>query len=272
MKPHLLAVFASVVAANDLAATPDSIAGFVYHSIGTTVVNNYLGFGYIFHSNGTYTNIYCRAATDPRFSRLDPNQFFLRPPIDGTYTYWKLDERVAVITMKNGTAGSTPNNVTLSFRTDTEGVAGNGATVGTEFVLAPPAVQPLLNCSNRSYVRAGKTASTGFFISGNLARSVLVRAIGPGLASFGISDFLRDPSLLVVSAQGAFAGANDDWGKDNTAAIVRLNSLAGAFPLIVGSKDAVVFLRLTAGAYVAEIKSADASDAGEVLIEVYMLP
>ena len=86
-------------------------------------------------------------------------------------------------------------------------------------------------------------------------------------------DFLRNPQVSVVRASDNFTvGTNDDWSSESATAIMRTSAAVGAFPLSAGSRDAVVILSLKAGAYVAQVNSPDATDTGQALIEVYILP
>src|SRR5262249_38305250 len=136
---------------------------------------------------------------------------------------------------------------------------------------------PLTNLSTRLYLPAGKPAIVGW-VAGGPMRAVLVRAVGPGLAAFGVSGYLKDPRISVLGAiPPAQPQMNDDWeqGGDGAAtAITRVQPVVGAFPLMAGSKDASMVVPLTGGPAARSIlvDSSDAADAGEVLVEVYLIP
>ena len=51
----------------------------------------------------------------------------------------------------------------------------------------------------------------GFIITGNVPKKVVIRGLGPSLASFGITDFLADPVLELRSQSGALLQQNDNW-------------------------------------------------------------
>jgi hypothetical protein len=51
----------------------------------------------------------------------------------------------------------------------------------------------------------------GFIITGNVPKKVVIRGLGPSLASFGITDFLADPFLELRSQSGALLQQNDNW-------------------------------------------------------------
>jgi hypothetical protein len=54
----------------------------------------------------------------------------------------------------------------------------------------------------------------GFIITGNTPKKVVIRSLGPSLASFGITDFLADPFLQLRSSNGALLKQNDNWKDD----------------------------------------------------------
>jgi hypothetical protein len=51
----------------------------------------------------------------------------------------------------------------------------------------------------------------GFIITGNVPKKVVIRALGPSLAGFGITDFLADPTLELRSSSGGLLQQNDNW-------------------------------------------------------------
>jgi phosphodiesterase/alkaline phosphatase D-like protein len=115
---------------------------------------------------------------------------------------------------------------------------------------------------------------SGFVITGVASRKVLVRAVGPTLAAFGVNDALSSPVLSVfqgdqlVATNSAWAGA----GRDATDTLTDAFDRAGAFRLIdESSRDAALVVGLVAGAYTVHVKSGDGK-SGAALLEVYDLP
>jgi len=83
----------------------------------------------------------------------------------------------------------------------------------------------------------------GFIITGNTPKRVLVRALGPSLASFGITNFVPDPLLQLRSQSGALLAQNDNW-KDSQQAEIEATGLAPS-----DDREAVIIATLNPGQY-----------------------
>ena len=135
----------------------------------------------------------------------------------------------------------------------------------------------LVNLSVRARVGPGsKTLIGGFVIwdPANFGRSmkVLIRAVGPTLAGYGIQHSLANPKLTLFDAAGAGVATNDDWGQNpDPAALAATMKAVGAFALPAGSKDAALLLDLPAGIYTAHVAGADGG-TGVALLEIYRVP
>lgn len=127
------------------------------------------------------------------------------------------------------------------------------------------------NLSARARVAAGAgIVIPGLVVSGENARTVLVRAVGPGLAGFGVAGILARPSLVVLSGNAPVA-ANAGWEVSaDPAALAAAAERSGAFALQAGRADAALIATLPAGAWTIQVTGADGG-AGVVLIEVYDL-
>jgi hypothetical protein len=117
----------------------------------------------------------------------------------------------------------------------------------------------LVNFSVRMTAGTGaQTFILGFYIAGLPAKPVLIRAIGPALGQFGVSDVLDNPQLQIFSGSAVLA-ANDDWasaGSGDSAATANAFTLTGAFPLDTRSKDAALVRALDNGSYTVQITPA----------------
>jgi hypothetical protein len=108
----------------------------------------------------------------------------------------------------------------------------------------------------------------GFIISGNSPRQVLVRAVGPTLADYGVSGVVADPVLALYSGSTKIA-ESDNWGVESAAATIAATATRlGAFNLPATSKDAVLLVTLDPGAYTAQVSGAGGT-TGVALVEVY---
>ena len=75
-----------------------------------------------------------------------------------------------------------------------------------------PEVGKPLNISTRLNVgTADNVLIGGFIVSGSTPKQVILRAIGPSLASVGLTGLLQDPTLELHDSAGALIVSNDDW-------------------------------------------------------------
>lgn len=148
-------------------------------------------------------------------------------------------------------------------------VSGTHSTAGTALVevydLAPAARSRLANISTRGLVENANGLIGGFILGGGSGSKVLIRALGPSLAEFGIEGVLNDPKIALHDAQGTLIGANDNWRSQNPADI----SATGVPP--DNAAEAAILTELPAGAYTAVVTGAKYG-TGVALVEVYTLP
>jgi len=83
----------------------------------------------------------------------------------------------------------------------------------------------------------------GFIITGNTPKKVLMRALGPSLASFGITNFVPDPLLQLRAEGGALIQQNDNW-KDDQRAEIEATGLAPG-----DDRESVIIATLAPGQY-----------------------
>jgi hypothetical protein len=132
----------------------------------------------------------------------------------------------------------------------------------------------LVNMSARTNVGVGASnLIAGFSIAGDAPKQVLIRAIGPSLAQFGVTGILADPQLALFR-QGATSPLqqNDNWLSSSNAAQLGLASaLVGAFTLAANSRDAAILTTLDPGSYTAHV-SGVGNTTGVGLVEIYEVP
>ena len=133
----------------------------------------------------------------------------------------------------------------------------------------------VVNISNRGFVGVNAEVQIpGFVIGGARGKKVLIRAVGPSLAVFGVGGTLPDPTLELFrqGEQGSFL-SNDNWeDAPNAGQIKATGASVGAFPLIEGDegRDAAVLIALPPGNYSAVARGKSGS-TGVALVEVYMV-
>jgi hypothetical protein len=128
----------------------------------------------------------------------------------------------------------------------------------------------LINVSARMNVSSGEgNLIVGLVIAGTAPKPVLIRAVGPTLASFGVTGVLDDPVVTVLTGSTQVA-TNDNWGTGaSTAAQITAASVrVGAFALPSGSKDAALLLTLAPGTYTVLVNGVGGT-TGIALVEVY---
>ena len=92
---------------------------------------------------------------------------------------------------------------------------------------------------------------------------MVLRALGPSLSGFGLSDVLRDPVLSVYDHSGNLIGSNDNWQSDVNHSVVEANGLAPANPL-----ESAHVRTLAPGAYTVIVTGKN-STSGIGLVELY---
>ncbi|HVU23542.1 MAG TPA: matrixin family metalloprotease [Opitutus sp.] len=163
------------------------------------------------------------------------------PSDAGTYT-------VAAV---NGTGQSQPVSARVTV-----------TTTGT-------AASRLVNLSARGLASTGSnTFIAGFVTNGATPKSLLLRAVGPGLARQGIASPLADPALALHNSSGSVIAADDNWNDANADAIRSTSQRVGAFPLAEGSKDAALLATASPGLYTAHVNIQNSSP-GIALLEIY---
>ncbi|MEI6467332.1 MAG: hypothetical protein WCQ89_21600, partial [Verrucomicrobiota bacterium] len=127
----------------------------------------------------------------------------------------------------------------------------------------------LVNLSARTQVGTGDDVLIiGFVVTGNGPTTVLLRAVGPGLAQFGVGGVLTDPQLRLFAAGSETAlHVNDNWDSG----LAPTFAATGAFALPVSSKDAALLVTLQPGAYTAVVSGVN-NATGVALVEVYEVP
>jgi hypothetical protein len=94
---------------------------------------------------------------------------------------------------------------------------------------------------------------------------VVVRALGPSLASFRVSQPLSDPVLTIYDSNGSAIASNNNWQDDANNLVLQKNGLTPPNAL-----ESALVLHLPAGNYTAIVRGANGA-TGNALAEVYHL-
>jgi pectin methylesterase-like acyl-CoA thioesterase len=121
----------------------------------------------------------------------------------------------------------------------------------------------LANISTRGFVGAEDDVLIGGFVVGNGLADVVVRALGPSLAQFGVADPIADPTLELHDGNGGVT-SNDDWQNGDDVDSIPM-SLRPPDP-----REPALHLSLPPGSYTAVVRG-KAGATGVALVEAYNL-
>ncbi|MEP6955979.1 MAG: choice-of-anchor Q domain-containing protein, partial [Chthoniobacterales bacterium] len=185
---------------------------------------------------------------------------------------WRMDQEQAIIDSQLPPSNNlesaivrnlAPGNYTTILRSKT-GTPGVGLV--EVYDLEPDSGSELGNISTRGFVQTGEDVMIGGFIVGPSASGstrVIVRALGPDLANFGVTDVLPDPTLEIRNVSGIVA-SNDNWRSDQEGDIID----SGFAPR--EDLESAVIADLPPGNYTAIVRGKDNS-TGVGLVEVFTL-
>ncbi len=159
------------------------------------------------------------------------------------------------------------------YSASVSGVNNTTGTVLAEIYDANPSVfspttPRLINLSARASMSNDNPLIAGFVIGGSTAKTLMIRAVGPTLGTYGVTGFMSDPQLQLNLPQGTTL-TNDNWG--GSTLISNLAASLGAFSLDPASLDAVLLVTLDPGVYSAEALGVGGA-SGVVLVEIYEVP
>ncbi len=184
------------------------------------------------------------------------------------------DDPIHSVVEANGLAPGNPSEAAVARSLPpgayTVVVSGKDATAGIGLVelydISPLSNSTLGNMSTRGSVGTLDNVLISGFIIGDVdSATVVVRAIGPSLASYGVSGVLSDPTLTIYDSNGSVIASNDNWQDDPNAILVQKNGLTPP-----NAMESALVLHLPAGAYTAIVRGAN-DGTGVGLAEVYTL-
>jgi hypothetical protein len=275
-------------------ATPTGVLGNVSTRLQVGTGNNVLFAGFIIQGNASKTLLIRSAG--PSLTQFGVSGALGNPQLElhdanntiGTNDNWQTTQIGGVITSDQTAAiqnsGAPPSDpaepamiATLPAGSYSAIVQGVGGTQGVATVevydLSQNNGAVLANISTRGFIQTGDNVMIGGFIVVGNPSKVLVRATGPSLIPFGISNALANPRLELHDGNGTLAG-NDDWQTTQVGGIITTDQSgaiqsSGLAPS--NAAESAIIATLAPGNYTA-IAQGVTGGTGVGLIEVFALP
>ncbi len=156
--------------------------------------------------------------------------------------------------------------------------AGSATSGGGTLTIDNEATADLVNLATRGLVGTGGDIMIGgLTVLGGSTKTVLVRGLGPQLASQGVPGALADPELKVFQTlfdenpiRSQLLVTNDDWEDGSNATELAAALATQNKPLVAGSKDAALLLTLNQGVYTFQLSGVGDTE-GVGLIELFVV-
>ena len=136
-----------------------------------------------------------------------------------------------------------------------------------------PGVATLGNISTRLQVDTGnKVMIAGFIIQGNAPKKVLIRAAGPSLTQFGVSNALANPQMELHDSN-SIIGRNDDWQTTQIGGVITSDQSADIQNSGFAPRDpaeSAIIATLSPGSYTAIVQGVN-NTGGVSIVEAYDL-
>jgi hypothetical protein len=273
--------------------TPGSL-GNVSTRLQVGTGNNVLFAGFIIQGNASKTLLIRSAG--PSLTQFGVPGALGNPQLElhdasntiGTNDNWQTTQIGGVITSDQAAAiqnsGAPPLNpaepaiiATLPAGSYSAIVQGVGGTQGVATVEVYDLSQNngaiLANISTRGFIQTGDNVMIGGFIVVGNASKVLIRATGPSLIPFGISNALTNPRLELHDGNGTLA-ANDDWQTTQIGGIITTDQSAaiqGSGLAPSNAAESTIIATLAPGNYTAIAQGVNGG-TGVGVVEVFALP
>ena len=154
------------------------------------------------------------------------------------------------------------------------GDAGTRAIGAANDIAPPTPLARLTNISTRAFVETeDKVVIGGFIVQGSGAKRVIIRALGPELTQYGITEALRNPTLELYNGNGDLIASNNNWVTTIIGGVITHNQIrdimnSGYAP--TNALESAIVADLPPGNYTAIMRGVNQT-IGVGLIEVYEL-
>jgi hypothetical protein len=150
---------------------------------------------------------------------------------------------------------------------------GTGVGLVEVYDLSVSSGSILANISTRGFVDINDNVMIGGFIvgpKGTGAATVLLRAIGPSLASSGVQNVLADPVLELHDGNGATLATNDNWKIDDATGNSQQAAIEATTVPPKDDHESALLRTLTPGNYTGIVRG-KANTTGVALVEIFNL-
>lgn len=166
-------------------------------------------------------------------------------------------EPAIAITLPGGTY-----SVVVHGKNNSQGIA-----LAEIYDLAPANASKLSNISTRALVGTGDNVLVGgVTVKGSSALQVVIRALGPSLARYGITNSLANPAMSLYNGDGTLVRSTDNW-TDNSA---QANQLMTSGYAPGDQREPAMMTLLAGGTYTAVVKGQN-NTTGVALFDAYTL-
>jgi uncharacterized protein GlcG (DUF336 family) len=130
----------------------------------------------------------------------------------------------------------------------------------------------LANVSTRGFVQTGDNVMIGgFIIEGTEPKTVIVRAIGPELTQFGVTNALADPTLELHDGTTALIASNDNWQTTQIGGIIsgdQVSAIQNSGLAPGQASESAIIATLPPGNYTAIVRGKN-NITGVALVDVH---
>src|SRR5262249_30818323 len=133
---------------------------------------------------------------------------------DGATVLWKLysGPNECVIADPGSAATAVSFSQSGTYMLELSADDGVHAVAYDAVIVSVAGDERLTNISTRVALGTSENVSIGgFIIQGGAPETILIRALGPSLAAFGVSGPLADPTLELHDSSGNLIATNDNW-------------------------------------------------------------
>ena len=143
--------------------------------------------------------------------------------------------------------------------------SGTGTALVEVYDIATYGSTQISSISTRGLVQSGNDVMIAGVSMQFHNKQVIVRALGPTLASFGVTNVLADPTLELRNSNGLLLASNDNWG--SSAQRDQISASGYAPP---NTSESAILQTLAPGNYTAIVRGVN-NTTGNALVEIYSL-